>query len=98
MEKLNRLLLKYQNQLYKDAGVDVAADTDGIDPNVVLMALEEMFDVEGGGQNLGDALEDWLSLPPKKRKPIQFADLKAKWDAEKQEIFDMVKRDMPDLF
>jgi hypothetical protein len=94
MEKLDLLLLKYQKQLYKDAGLEVSADTDSIDSTVVLMALEEMLGVECGGHNLGEALEEWLSLPRKKRQPMPFADLKAKWDAEKQEISAMVEKDM----
>jgi hypothetical protein len=97
MDNLNLLLRKYQKQLYKDGGVEVPGDTDTIDPNVVLMALEEMLGVECGGQYLGDTLEQWLSLPPKKRKPVQFADLKAKWDAEQQEISTMVEKDLANL-
>lgn len=94
MDKLDLLLLKYQKQLLKDAGVDVANDTDTVDPNVVLTAIEEMLGVECGGCHLGEALEEWLSLPPKKRQPMQFADLKAKWDADKQEIEALVERDL----
>jgi hypothetical protein len=94
MDELNFLLFKYQKQLYKDAGLEVPVNADVIEPSVVLMALEEMLGVECGGDNLGEALEQWLSLSPKKRKPMQFADLKAKWDAQKQEILAMVERDL----
>lgn len=95
MDKLNLLLLKYQEQLQKDAGI--AATANVIEPSVVLIALEEMLGVDCGGENLGEALEHWLSLPPKKRKPMQFADLKKKWDAQEQEMLAMVERDLANL-
>jgi len=97
MDKLNLLLLKYQEQLQKDAGIEATADANVIEPSVVLIALEEMLGVDCGGENLGEALEQWLSLPPKKRKPMQFADLKKKWDAQEQEMLAMVERDLANL-
>lgn len=97
MDNLNLLLSKYQKQLYEDGGVEVSSDTDTIKPSVVLMALEEMLGVECGGHNLGGALEQWLSLPPKKRNPVQFADLKAMWDDQQQEISAMVEKDLANL-
>jgi len=57
-----------------------------IEHKVILQVVEEMLGVAGGGQNLGDALEQWLSLPPENRKSVQFADLKAKGDAQKDDI------------
>lgn len=97
MDNLNLLLSKYEKQLYEDSGVEASRDADTIKPSVVLMALEEMLGVECGGYNLGDALEQWLSLPPKKRQPVQFADLKAQWDAQQQEISAMVEKDLANL-
>lgn len=74
-----------------------AADANAIEPSVVLIALEEMLGVDCGGENLGEALEHWLSLPPKKRKPMQFAELKKKWDAQEQEMLAMVERNLANL-
>lgn len=81
MNKLELLLHEYQRQLYADAGIEVNARI-VIEPKTVLMAVEEMLGVEGGGHNLGNALVQWLSLPSQKRMPVQFVDLKAKRDAQ----------------
>lgn len=81
MNKLEFLLHEYQRQLYADAGIEVNTRI-VIEPNVVLMAVEKMLGVEGGGHNLGDALVQWLSLPSQNRVPVEFVGLKAKWDAQ----------------
>jgi len=93
MEKLHVSLMKYEQDLYEGAGVEVISKENFLGPDIVIMAVEEMFGWECGGHFLGDALEEWLSQPSETRKPIKLEDLERKWKNQELEIAELVKRD-----
>lgn len=96
-DNLEKLLQQYYIDLAHDADLEIKPNP-LVKSDLVLMAIEEMLGIDGGGYKLGTALEDWLSQPAGIRQKKNFDELQANWEAEDMEMAKLVEEDMKEMF